>query len=141
MLPKNKKWPLFFKSLKPDEVGHLVKLLNEDERRQILTYINMKDLEKLVDPIIYNQYLEKFNNFMPKVQQKKRKNSLYSKITEVLDNIEEEDFENIISNERKNVKNFLLQIYSGTIIEEDIFPLDLMNTIIDYTEQKVNNLW
>ena len=130
---------LFFKTLPPEEVGKLVKLLNEEQRRQIVTYIQMKDLERLVDPVIYQQYLEKFNNFMPKVQQKKRRNSMYNKIIDALENIEEDDFKNLIQNERKNVKNFLLRIYSGKINEEDIFPLDLANTIIDYTIQKVNN--
>ena len=130
---------LFFKTLPPDEVGKLVKLLDEEQRRQIVTYIQMPDLERLVDPVIYQQYLEKFNNFMPKVQQKKKRNSMYNHIADALENVEEDDFKTLIQNERKNVKNFLLRIYSGKINEEDIFPLDLANTIINYTIQKVNN--
>ncbi|MCQ2958222.1 MAG: hypothetical protein MJ180_04900 [Candidatus Gastranaerophilales bacterium] len=128
---------LFFKSLPPDEVGKLVKLLNEEQRRQIVTYIQMQDLEKLVDPVIYNKYLEKFNNFMPKVQQKKKRNSMFSRINKSFENIKENDLNILISKERKNVKNFLLRVYSGKIKEEDIFPMDLTNTIIDYTIQKV----
>ncbi len=127
---------LFFKSLSPDEVGNIVKLLGENERRQILTYMNMNDLEKLVDPMIYNQYLEKFHNFMPKVQQKKRKKAMYSKFTDKFENTSKEYFERIIKNERKNVKNFLLRIYSGKIDEEDVFSIDITNTIINYVIKK-----
>ncbi len=130
---------LFFKTLTPDEVEKIVKYLGENERRQLVTYMEMKDLEKLVDPVIYNQYLEKFHNFMPKVKAKKRRNSMYSKITESFTNISEEDFSEIIKNERPNVKNFLLKVYSGKIKEEEVFSLDLTNSIVDYTIQKVNN--
>ncbi|MCR4880978.1 MAG: hypothetical protein K6A44_03390 [bacterium] len=130
---------LFFKSLSPDDVGKMVKMLNDDERRQIMTYINMPDLEKLVDPGIYSQYLEKFNNFMPKVQMRKKKESMYHKITEALSSVNEEEFSNIISKERKNVKNFLLRVYNGKMSEEEIFPLDLTNEIIEYAVHKVNN--
>ena len=129
---------LFFKSLSPEEVGKMVKLLGAEERREILTYINMPDLEKLVDPVIYNQYLEKFNNFLPKVQIKKKKASMYGKITEALSQIDEQEFNQIIVNERKNVKNFLLRIYNGKMSEEEIFPLDLANEIIEYAVHKVN---
>jgi len=129
---------LFFKSLPSEEVGKMVKLLGKDERQQILTYIEMPDLEKLVDPVIYTQYLEKFNNFMPKVQLKKRKKSMYSKITGALSKVNQNRFENLIKNERKNVKNFLLRIYNGKMYEDEIFSIDLANAIINYTVQKVN---
>ena len=130
---------LFFKSLSPEEVGKMVRLLGEDERREILTYINMPDLERLIDPVIYNQYLEKFNNFMPKVQIKKKKASMYGKITEALSCLSENEFYKIIANERKNVKNFLLRVYNGKMSEEEIFPLDLANEIAEFAAHKVKD--
>lgn len=130
---------LFFKSLSPDDVGKMVKNLKEEDKRQILTYMQMQDLERLVDPVIYNQYLEKFNNFMPKVQQKKQKNAMHQKMSNVFSDINNEKFEYIIKNERKNVKNFLLHTYNGKILEEELFSSDLTNVIVDYIAQKANN--
>lgn len=130
---------LFFKTLPPEEVGKMTKFLDENSRRQILTYMNMQDLERLVDPMIYNQYLEKFHNFMPQVQQQKRKESMMSKIEAVFANIERDEFEEIIKFERKNVKNFLLRIYNGKMYEEDIFSSEVTNVIVDYTAQKVGS--
>ena len=130
---------LFFKNLAPEAVGKLVKMLGEDERRQLGVYINMPDLEKLVDPVIYNNYLEKFNNFMPKVQQRKSKKSMYDKFSAAFSSVTEGQLLQLISNERKNVKNFLLRVYNGKMSEEELFPLDLANEIINYTVQKVNS--
>ncbi len=130
---------LFFKSLSPEDVGKMVKMLDENERREILTYINMPDLEKLVDPGIYSQYLEKFNNFLPKVKIKKKKASMYGKITEAVSKIDEAEFKQIISKERKNVKNFLLRVYNGKMSEEELFSIDLTNEIVEYAVHKVNN--
>ena len=127
---------LFFKTLSPDEVSKMVKLLGENEKRQILVYMEMPDLERLVDPVIYSQYLEKFHNFMPQVKLKKSRDSMFSKITDALSHIEPEEFDRIISFERKNVKNFLLHVYNGKMYEEDLFSTDLTNTIVDYTAQK-----
>jgi len=129
---------LFFKSLPPEEVGKIIKNLGENERRQLGTYMDMKDLEKLVDPVIYSQYLEKFHNFMPKVQQKKRREAMYSEMSNLFGNISRDHLVHITNNERKNVKNFLLRIYDGKISEEDIFSQDLMKVVVDYTVQKVN---
>ena len=130
---------LFFKSLPSDEITKMVKLLGENDKRQILTYMDIPDLDRLVDPVIYNQYLEKFHNFMPQVQIKKRKESIFAKITTAIKKIDRNDFEEIIKFERKNVKNFLLRIYDGKMYEEGLFSLDLTNTIVDYATQKVNN--
>ena len=130
---------MFFKTLPPEEVGKMTKLLDEEARRQIITYINMPDLEKLVDPMIYNQYLEKFHNFMPSVQKQKRKASMFSGITTALENIERNEFEKILKFERKNVKNFLLRIYDGKMYEEDLFSLDVTNMILNYATQKVGS--
>ncbi len=128
---------LFFKSLPPDEVSKMVRLLGENEKQQILVYMDMPDLERLVDPGIYNQYLEKFHNFMPQVKLKKQRNSMFSKISDALNQLSPEEFERIVSFERKNVKNFLLHVYNGKMYEEDLFSMDLTNTIVDYAAQKV----
>ena len=128
---------LFIKNLAPDAAGRLVKLLGEEERRQLGVYLNMPDLEKLVDPVIYNNYLEKFNNFMPKVQQRKSKKSMYDKFSAAFSSITEGQLSQIISKERKNVKNFLLRVYNGKMSEEELFSLDVANEIINYTVQKV----
>ena len=129
---------LLFKTMPPPEVGKLVKFLDENERRQLLTYINMPDLDRLVDPVLYNQYLEKFHNFIPDVQVKKRRQAMYSKITNVVTQINPNKFEKMISYERKNVKNFLLRVYNGKMYEEEIFSPELTTTVIDYVTQKVN---
>ncbi len=131
---------LFLKNFPPEEVGKIVKFLDENERRQLSIYIQMPELDKLVDPVLYNQYLEKFHNFMPKVQMKKRKESMLSGVTDAISQFNRDDFQKLFSQERKNVKNFLLKIYDGKMYEEDIFSLELANTIINYTEQKVNIL-
>lgn len=128
---------LFFKSIPSEEVTKMVKLLGEKEKQQIIVYMQMPDLEKYVDPVLYNQYLEKFHNFMPKVQRQKRRNSMFSKINDAFAHIEPEEFDKIIAFERKNVKNFLLHVYNGKMYEEDLFSLDLTNTIVDYATQKV----
>ena len=81
---------LFFKSIPSEEVTKMVKLLGEKEKQQIIVYMQMPDLEKYVDPVLYNQYLEKFHNFMPKVQRQKRRNSMFSKINDAFAHIEPE---------------------------------------------------
>ncbi len=130
---------LFLKNFPPAEVGNIIKFLGDAERRQLATYIQMPELERLVDPVLYNQYLEKFHNFMPKVKLKKRKESMYSGVTEAITRLERSSFARIINNERRNVKNFLLKVYDGKMYEEELFSLELTNTIINHTEQKVSH--
>ena len=130
---------MFFKTLPVEEVGKLTKMLDENSRRQITTYLSMPDLERLVDPGLYNAYLEKFHNFMPSVQKQKRKESLLAGITSAFENISKNEFEKIIKFERKNVKNFLLRIYDGKMYEEDLFSSDVSNMIINYATQKVGS--
>lgn len=129
---------LFFKSLPPSHVSKMVKNLKAEDKKQILTYMEISDLERLVDPVIYNQYLEKFNNFMPKVQAKKQKQAINQRMSNIFGEINENKFLNIIKNERKNVKNFLSRTYNGKLVEEELFSLDVTNIIINYVEQKAN---
>ena len=129
---------LFFKSLSPQEVGRIIKNLGEEERRQLGTYMEMPDLEKLVDPMIYTQYLEKFHNFMPKVRDKKKKKAMFDQMASTFSHIEKSTLQQIIYRERKNVKNFLLRLYDGKISEDNIFSQDVMKIIIEHTEQKIN---
>jgi hypothetical protein len=100
--------------------------------------MEMKDLDKLVDPMIYTQYLEKFHNFMPKVQEKKRKKAMFDQMATTFSHIEKSTLQQIIYHERKNVKNFLLKLYDGKISEDNIFSQDVIKIIIEYAEQKIN---
>ena len=96
----------------------------------------MQDLEQRVDPILYNQYLEKFHNSLPKVQEKKSKQILMNKLNKAFSDIEEEAVLQYFSGERANVKNFITDAYSGKILEggenSTIFSSELRDVIVDY---------
>lgn len=130
---------LYLKNFPPEKVAKLVKNLNTEEKGHIMTYIRMNDLEQRVDPILYNQYLEKFHNSLPKVQEKKSKQILMNKLNKAFSDIEEENLLQYFSCERQNVKNFIIAAYSGKILEggEDstVFSPELRDVIVDYIAQ------
>ena len=130
---------LYLKNFPPEKVAKLVKNLSTEEKGHIMTYIRMNDLEQRVDPILYNQYLEKFHNSLPKVQEKKSKQILMNKLNKAFSDIEEENLLQYFSCERQNVKNFIIAAYSGKILEggeeSTVFSPELRDVIVDYIAQ------
>ena len=127
---------LYLKSFPPEKVAKLVKNLDTEEKGHIMTYIRMDDLEQRVDPILYNQYLEKFHNSLPKVQEKKSRQVILNKINRAFANVQKEDILKKFAEERLNVKNFIMQAYNGKILDDNektsVFSQELTNVIVDY---------
>ncbi len=130
---------LYLKNFPPEKVAKLVKNLNTEEKGHIMTYIRMDDLEQRVDPILYNQYLEKFHNSLPKVQEKKLKQNIMNKINKAFSDVEKENILEYFAGERTNVKNFIMRAYSGKIFDEGddnaMFSPELRDVIVDYIAQ------
>ena len=130
---------LYLKSFPPEKVAKLVKHLDVEEKGHIMRYIRMEDLDKRVDPILYNQYLEKFHNSLPKIQEKKSKQILMNKVNRAFAGVDESIIIQHFSKERANVKNFISDVYNGKILdngeEELAFSPELRDVIVDYITQ------
>lgn len=130
---------LYFKSLPPGKVEKMVAALGSEAKKHILTYINMDNLEQMVDPVLYSQYLEKFHNSIPNAENKKKKKISFATLKNLLQEVSAQKIAKITTYERENVKNFLIRLQNGKINldEEEVFSPQILELITQHLSQKV----
>ncbi|MDD3594053.1 MAG: hypothetical protein PHX18_05440 [Candidatus Gastranaerophilales bacterium] len=130
---------MYFKSLPPDKVEKMVTALSADDKKHILTYMTMDNLEQMVDPVLYSQYLEKFHNSIPNAENKKKKKITFANLKSLLQETTPQKIAQITAYERENVKNFLIRLQNGRINpdEEDVFSPQVLELITKHLIQKV----
>ena len=131
---------LFLRDLPKERISQLIQSLSTDDQQKIFLCMSMKDLEQRVDPEIINEYLQKFNNFLPGIKEKNTKKTVYSALALILKDLSERKIDKLLKDERINIKNFIYKLRNGKINlgDSEGFSPEIVMTINNYILSKAD---
>jgi len=95
---------IVFKRMSQEKVHSILKKLPLNEANQIISFMNMPDLEKQIDPNIVRDMLNDFKKMLPSSKAKDIKVNIQNKLNVMLQKYPKQDILRVLSGEREVVR-------------------------------------
>ncbi len=98
---------ILLKNISPKRAENILKQLDEETAKQVLSYYNVPDLEDKVDKKLVNQYLNNLHSLLPSTKAKAKKIKSLNKIADVIENFPPQQIESLVRFEREEVRKYI----------------------------------
>lgn len=106
---------LMFRKMPKEKVLNILKSLDKDERQKIVSCMQIKELEKKVEPAVINEYIKDFQKKFTK-SKKPRSNEMLKSFQALQAKYGDEDIVNLTLYERPRIQDFL----SSCLLEDEV---------------------
>ena len=125
---------LLLKQMSQDKVHTILNKFNPEDAQTVIQYMQMPDLEQKVDKNIAMKCLQEIKINLPEPKQI-NPNKILARMGKVFEKMPKEKIENIIVQERPNVKEFITKAQDGEYAK---MPSKVANIIAQHLEESVS---